>query len=316
MLSVVLLFFRKVKNLFIDRLSLKLSNFRLNKRLRLKAGLVGAAIILFFAYTVSGSWNTPADSTASAEKGSLASSNEGLLNSLVKTRAEKIISSFENSTTNINYAYAQNINDGRGITAGRSGFTSGTGDLLMVVRLYEKNTKNQSNALAKYLAPLVSVNKTGSTKGLEGFEKIWAETSRTDAALNRAQDKIYDTLYFNPALAQANKLGLRSAVGQLIILDTIIQQGEGNDNDGLPEIISETNSATLRHKAGEAAWLNTFLNIRQHHLENAADPNTAKAWKESVSRVYALRSILKSGNLALKSPLNWSVYGDTYTLKT
>ena len=57
------------------------------------------------------------------------------MNAATKHRAEQIISSFENSTTEIQYAYAEDIGDGRGITAGRAGFTSRTHDLLQVVDL-------------------------------------------------------------------------------------------------------------------------------------------------------------------------------------
>jgi chitosanase len=64
---------------------------------------------------------------------------QGLQNPAAKHRAEQIISSFENSTTVIQYGYAENLHDGRGITAGRAGFTSGTDDLLAVVQLYLKN---------------------------------------------------------------------------------------------------------------------------------------------------------------------------------
>src|SRR5687767_7600966 len=53
-----------------------------------------------------------------------------------KTHAAQITSTFENATVKLQYDYAENIGDGRGITAGRAGFTSATGDLLLLVRRY------------------------------------------------------------------------------------------------------------------------------------------------------------------------------------
>ena len=52
------------------------------------------------------------------------------LNPEQRHRADALISIFENGTPKIQYGYAENIRDGRGITAGRAGFTTATGDAL------------------------------------------------------------------------------------------------------------------------------------------------------------------------------------------
>ena len=38
--------------------------------------------------------------------------------------ADELVSAFENSTTEVQYGYAENLGDGRGVTAGRAGFTT------------------------------------------------------------------------------------------------------------------------------------------------------------------------------------------------
>lgn len=50
-----------------------------------------------------------------------------------------LVSSAENSSTDYaeQYAYIEDIGDGRGYTAGIIGFTTGTGDLLEVVERYD-----------------------------------------------------------------------------------------------------------------------------------------------------------------------------------
>lgn len=237
------------------------------------------------------------------------------MNPAIKHRAEQIISSFENSTTDIQYAYAEDIDDGRGITAGRAGFTSGTHDLLMVVACYDKLAENPDSRLTRYISALSEVDGTDSTEGLSGFIDAWQEVAENDAALRQAQDIVYDELYFTPAMRQASDAQISTAVGQLVILDTIIQHGEGDDSDGLPAIIAETEEAMNGPVSGnEVEWLQKFLTIRRAHLENADDPDTRQAWRESVSRVDALRSILESGNLDLKPPVSWSVYGGHFTV--
>src|SRR3954465_9852852 len=50
-----------------------------------------------------------------------------------KTHPAEITSPFENATVERQYDYAENIGDGLGITAGRAGFTSNTGVLLLLV---------------------------------------------------------------------------------------------------------------------------------------------------------------------------------------
>jgi chitosanase len=41
---------------------------------------------------------------------------------------DQLTSLFENSTPILQYGYCEDIDDGRGLTAGRAGFTSGTGE--------------------------------------------------------------------------------------------------------------------------------------------------------------------------------------------
>ena len=45
-----------------------------------------------------------------------------------KRRAEELTSIFENDTIELQYAYTEDLHDGRGITSGRVGFTTRDGD--------------------------------------------------------------------------------------------------------------------------------------------------------------------------------------------
>jgi len=242
--------------------------------------------------------------------------SEGLEDPATKERAEQIISTFENSTTTIQYDYAENLDDGRGITAGRAGFTSGTDDLLEVVKLYEKTTQNPNNALKGYLPALEKVDGTDSTKGLGGFIKAWERTSHDDPALNAAQDTVYDELYFNPAMQHAKELGLHSAIAQLAVVDTDVQHGD-SDNPSDPEY--EDSLTALLDKAGpvvngdEEAWTTKFLGIRKNDLLHPHNAETADDWRDSVDRVNALMSLVKT-NPNLQAPVVWTVYGDSFTL--
>jgi chitosanase len=227
-----------------------------------------------------------------------------------KQRAAQITSTFENSTLELQYDYVENIGDGRGLTAGRAGFTSATGDLLLLIRRYTE--LRPSNALAPYLPALEAVNGTDSMVGLGGFADAWAEAA-ANPDFRSLQDQVVDELYFFPAMTMAADLGLKTPLGQMIMWDTMIQHGAGGNN-GTRAIIEETQENAGPIGQDESAWLDAFLDARLRHLLNMYRGTTEDADVSSESRIEALRSLLWAPNLALEPPLTWEVYGDRFEL--
>jgi Glycosyl hydrolase family 46 len=84
-------------------------------------------------------------------------------------RAEQLTSIFENDTAELQYAYTEDLHDGRGITARRAGFTTRDGDALKVVEIYSK--KVPQNNLAKFLPELkrLKAKNSGDTSHLGGM---------------------------------------------------------------------------------------------------------------------------------------------------
>jgi chitosanase len=228
-----------------------------------------------------------------------------------KRRAEQLTSLFENNTLEPQYGYAENLHDGRGITAGRAGFTSGTDDLLEVVLAYL--TKKPRAPLARYLPTLERLHnlpddspRRSSTRGLEGFAAVWGEAAG-DPAMHAAQDGIVEKLYFQPAERHSDALGLRTPLARAQIYDAIIQHGEGDSHDGLGDLIRRANTAaggTPAQGVDERHWLAAFLHSRHHALLHAKDPATRKEWANSVDRVGVFEDLLREGNLQLKGPLH------------
>lgn len=100
-----------------------------------------------------------------------------------------LVSSAENSSLDFNaqYAYIEDIGDGRGYTAGVIGFTSGTGDMIEVVKRYVV-LKPKNNPLKKYIPALEKVNGSPSHDGLgDAFVKAW-KTASKDAEMIAAQE--------------------------------------------------------------------------------------------------------------------------------
>jgi chitosanase len=227
-----------------------------------------------------------------------------------KRRAEQLTSLFENSTTVLQYGYAENIHDGRGITAGRAGFTSGTDDLYAVVKAY--CAKVPKSPLARFLPALAALTALpddakgrGSTKGLTGLVKAW-EAAAADPVFRAVQDAAVDKTYFKPAEKRADALGLTTPLARAQLYDAIIQHGEGTDPDGLPALIQRATAqagGTPKTGVSEARWLAAVLAVRREDLLRPADQATQKEWSESVDRVGVFEDLLSDGNLQLTGPI-------------
>lgn len=231
------------------------------------------------------------------------------LNPIQKNHADQLISLFENDTIVLQYGYAEHLNDGRGITCGRAGFTTGTGDAYDVVKRYTERVPN--NKLAKYLPELKrlnTANNSGNVSGLKGFIKDWSSLGK-DITFRAVQDEIVNKLYYNPSVAYSNNLKLNTPLARAVIYDTIIQHGDGGDFDGLPAIINRTNKAvggTPKQGIDEKKWLAKFLDIRRSDLKNPANKSTKKEWSQSVGRVDVFKYIAAKGNYDLVGPLQIS----------
>ncbi|PSC67642.1 vacuolar sorting-associated 22-like protein 1 [Micractinium conductrix] len=77
--------------------------------------------------------------------------------------ADQLITIFENASLQPKYGYAAELGDGRGVTFGRAGFTSGTSDGLLVVRRYA-DVAPANNTLARYLPVLRRLAVTAMNK--------------------------------------------------------------------------------------------------------------------------------------------------------
>jgi len=222
-----------------------------------------------------------------------------------KRRATQITSVLENDTTVLQYGYVENLDDGRGLTMGRAGFTTANGDALLVVQRYASLVPD--NALATYLPRLKSLAdaESDSTSGLEGLPAAW-EAASHDPLFRQAQDEIADELYYVPAMNEADTIGIATPLGRAILFDAIIQHGGGTGPDSLSALIDRTRIAengTPATGIDEIAWLYAFLRVRRADLLNASDPATRDAWAQSADRVDVWEQILDSGNMTLSGPI-------------
>ncbi|WP_053850932.1 chitosanase [Streptomyces sp. NRRL B-24085] len=233
----------------------------------------------------------------------------GLDDPVKKDLAMRLVSSAENSSLDweAQYAYIEDIGDGRGYTAGIIGFCSGTSDMLALVELYTRRVPD--NPLARYLPALRAVDGTGSHDGLDpGFPAAWREAAGS-AAFRRAQRDERDRGYFDPAVARAKQDGL-GTLGQFIHYDAMVMHGPGSDAlsfGGIRDRARER-ADTPADGGDETTYLHAFLDARVWAMRQ-------EAAHHDVSRVEtAQRIFLEQGNLDLDPPLRWRVYGDGYEI--
>ncbi|MCE3551024.1 chitosanase [Pseudonocardia sp. RS11V-5] len=228
----------------------------------------------------------------------------------------QLVSVFENGTPTIQYAYVEDLDDGRGYTAGRAGFCTACGDLLTVVKNY--TTRVPDNPLAGYVPTLTGLAAAydDSTRGLDGFRDAW-RSAADDPVFRQVQDQVTDALYIAPARKLADANGVRSALGLAILVDTAVEHGTQDGPDGLPSLVQKTDAdmgGSPADGVDETEWLRDFLDIRRSTLENPSSSDTSEVWSESVGRVDALGSLLDAGNLDLATPFTVNPWGDPQTI--
>ncbi|MFR9795618.1 chitosanase [Streptomyces sp. MS06] len=224
-----------------------------------------------------------------------------------KELAQKIVATAENSTLDWRSTYGsiQDIGDGQGYTAGIVGFCTGTHDLLTLVERYTKD--HPDNGLARYLPALHKVDGTASHEGLDpGFKAAWKAEAKVPA-FRRAQEEERDRVYFKPSVRLAKLDGL-GTLGQFIYFDAMVFHGPGVSGASFYALRERAmQKAELPSDGGdEKAYLTAFLDVGRVAMKE-------RRTTIDTSRIdTAQRRFLKAGNMELRTPLVWSMYGETY----
>jgi chitosanase len=266
------------------------------------AGL--AALICAMAFPSCRS-STGRDPDATPNSAAPPTAAAGGLTAEQRLRADRLINMFEQGTTKFPYGSAEALDDGRGITFGRAGFTTESGDGYELIKRYV--AANPDTPLARFLPRLEELarEESGKTDGLTGFiEALRREAD--DPRFCRAQDELQDKLYYQPSALLANSLGLKTALARTLVYDTLLMHGEGADPDGLPALLARTRTeagGTPATGVDESVWLSAFLRVRRADLAHAHNAETREVWAKSVGRVDVFQTLADQGNCDLHGPI-------------
>ena len=239
----------------------------------------------------------------------------GLREPAMKDVAMQLVSAAENSSLDwkAQYAYLEynvehNAKENRGYTGGIIGFTSKTDDMLEMVAYYESISPN--NPLSRFLPRLKKVDGTASRDKLgKPFERAW-KTASTQPAFRAAQDHERDTIYFDPAVDQAQ--GRRPARARPVLLlrrDRHARPGDDATSFGGIRKTAMQHAKTPADGGDERTYLNAFLDAR------VAAMKTEEAHSDTSRVDTEQRFSLNAGNLTLRPPLVFQTYGDAYRIE-
>ncbi len=187
------------------------------------------------------------------------------------TTALQITSCFENDTPELQWDYAEDLDDGRGWTCGIAGFT---------------------DEEAKYFKPTIAPKEWKAAD----FNETWAALAE-DESFHELQLNVVREVFAAPAFAAFQERGCSLNITFASFYDTCIQHGDGDDPDSFGAILADWNS-----DASETDNLGAFLSRRREVLLNPDDAGTQEEWAQSVSRVDALRALL-GANADLDYPI-------------
>jgi chitosanase len=221
------------------------------------------------------------------------------LNPDLVQRIKSISNVFEVGGTEPDYAYVENLGDGRGYTVSQYGFCTYNNEVAQVIDRYAKLAP--VTELKRFL-PELPPQSDGRSR-LAGFAAVWRKEVQRSGQLGVACDEEADELYFLPAVKAAAGAGVSSPIGQAIFYDTWLQHGGNGDPDSLAAILKRTTAKTGGIGAtSETEFLRAFLAIRKEVLRDPSNRETRAAWRASASRVDALLHLLDS-NPGLVPPI-------------
>jgi chitosanase len=210
---------------------------------------------------------------------------------LQKRTAEGIVNVFETGQVLGDYGAVTLLTGDSGhLTYGRSQTTLGSGNLYLLIKAYcDARAAQFAAALRPFLERLSDRDTSLDQEG--GFRSLLRQAG-ADPVMQEEQDAFFDRVYWSPALKEAERLEVGTALGTAVIYDGFIHGSFARMRDRTIEAIGKIAGA------GEKDWISTYVSVRRAWLAAAAPP-----LPNTVYRMDTFRKIIQTNNWALTLPL-------------
>ncbi len=213
---------------------------------------------------------------------------------------KSIIEVYETGKISKNYGTTTILEDGAGISYGKSQATDKSNTLDAIVFRYIDKKGMYASALEKYLDELYS-NLTTTVKPsnppiwVRQLMMILEQAGNLDPKMKEAQDEIFDELYWQPALKHITSMKLVLPLSHAIVYDTCIHSGP----DGVNKIRRLFSEVPPANGGDEKKWAEAYVRARRAWLANYSTVIVRK----TVYRMDYFLEMIKDNNWNLDKPL-------------
>jgi len=216
-----------------------------------------------------------------------------------------ITSIFESGRPEGNPAAYQNYDAGI-VSYGKHQATLASGTLGQVLAAYYARSQSAVSRALQQDYDLRVRNRDQSLRHDNGFRDLLIQAA-AEAAMNEAQDLVFEQQFYQPAVTRARQCNLASPLALAVVYDISIQGGWGQVLERLTNRLG--GSVVGQNGIDEERWIETFLDEREAWLNDIAqaadergDHATADALRISTYRPRELRALARAGNYALEGP--------------
>ena len=189
------------------------------------------------------------------------------------------------------------------VSYGKHQATLHSGNLERVLNAYFRRSNSAASQALQHEFSARVQQKDPSLRNDGRFKQLLLEAAQEDA-MAAAQDELFANNFYQPVVARAKTLGIKTALGVACLYDTRIQ-------GGMEFVITAVSEKLGVKKVGgdsvdEPTWLRAFLDEREDRLLRLAKRRESEnkqldaQWlRTSTFRAKELRQLLDDGNLAL-----------------
>ena len=214
-----------------------------------------------------------------------------MLTPLQKSTAQAIVNIFETGRPLGDYGSVTVMKgDTGGLTYGRSQTTLMSGNLALLIHAYCSAAGGLSDSLRPFLPAFDCRDK-----GLDGDAKVkdLLRQAGSDPVMRTVQDDFFDRIYWQPAVASADNIGVTRPLSVAVVYDSKIH---GSYNMIRDLTVAKTGAVG---DAGEQIWIGSYVSTRRDWLASHKNELLHK----TVYRMDAFKLLIDNGGWDLALPL-------------